>query len=772
MADSLTEASSTAAQMMPGLQHFDDSINSPNVTRPRARRPQDRSPSPSVSPIHLDYDSNQTDDEKIQDNIVTFAGNLVGEMLQGTPPRDFSSSSSGESVLNALGISAEDLLPRSRPPRGRTARDAINDDNGRISSRRSDSSSGSSGSRTGYQDVYEPPAVSNVVNRLVGGAISEALSIQNLRRHAAEQGIISPFNLRHQGESLTDDIKEALASSSSRSFSGGSSPRGTRASIPNTQYLHPRYSVSSASAHLNASGGNLHQQSSLHRSESFQNIECFSSHLARNIIADAKCHFSSQNENSSTKSKVHGSHYRMNKSHLKGRNDAVCIVQKKPEMQVVAEQLVLSTVRGAVEEVYGYKDVKVPFSDTSIPQRKRSASATVIIRRKGSTEEDLTDFVEDLDQRCSFGNLRKSRRHTTTGFRDQTLADFANELMTSNPSSPSFRMFEEEVGRVNMEIPKLMLGESAFGRRGSNSSRTSSCDRSPRGKPRRSSFDLLLESFTKFSASIEKYFKFDIEKTKSTHSSIISDSKSSREALYDFLAKCRTRDSCSRSVSSVSHLDWYVEDLLIDSFHDSFVYMYGENYSDLIDRTCSEKSVIDQVVNVPDVTRSSLAVQHYVSQMVDGVFSQALDAIEKEAVAKKRESTSSSCYEDAFDIPYPHLEEYAQSMADDILYQVITEVTGLIVRDKEVCLYFLITIYLFISKKEHESTLLCNVLYFISLQIVQCRAIATGNWGCGAFGGDPQLKSLIQWIAASVCGAPLLKYYTFGDERMSEVRIP
>ena len=186
--------------MMPGLQHFDDSINSPNVARPRARRPQDRSP--SVSPIHFDYDSNQTDDEKIQDNIVTFAGNLVGEMLQGTPPRDFSSSSSGESVLNALGISAEDLLSRSRSPRSRPIKDSVNDGNSHMSSRRSDSSSGSSGSRTGYHEVYEPPAVSNVVNRLVGGAISEALSIQNLRRHAAEQGILTPLRLRHQGESL------------------------------------------------------------------------------------------------------------------------------------------------------------------------------------------------------------------------------------------------------------------------------------------------------------------------------------------------------------------------------------------------------------------------------------------------------------------------------------------------------------------------------------------------------------------------------------------
>nr|ABG37648.1 poly(ADP-ribose) glycohydrolase [Populus trichocarpa] len=27
--------------------------------------------------------------------------------------------------------------------------------------------------------------------------------------------------------------------------------------------------------------------------------------------------------------------------------------------------------------------------------------------------------------------------------------------------------------------------------------------------------------------------------------------------------------------------------------------------------------------------------------------------------------------------------------------------------------------------------------------------IATGNWGCGAFGGDPELKTMIQWLAAS-----------------------
>ena len=38
--------------------------------------------------------------------------------------------------------------------------------------------------------------------------------------------------------------------------------------------------------------------------------------------------------------------------------------------------------------------------------------------------------------------------------------------------------------------------------------------------------------------------------------------------------------------------------------------------------------------------------------------------------------------------------------------------------------------------------------------------IATGNWGCGAFGGDPELKTIIQWLAASqviYSGSYLLK---------------
>ncbi|KAF2325640.1 hypothetical protein GH714_031566 [Hevea brasiliensis] len=47
--------------------------------------------------------------------------------------------------------------------------------------------------------------------------------------------------------------------------------------------------------------------------------------------------------------------------------------------------------------------------------------------------------------------------------------------------------------------------------------------------------------------------------------------------------------------------------------------------------------------------------------------------------------------------------------------------------------------------------------------------IATGNWGCGAFGGDPELKTIIQWLAASQALRPSIFYYTFGIEALSNL---
>lgn len=62
-----------------------------------------------------------------------------------------------------------------------------------------------------------------------------------------------------------------------------------------------------------------------------------------------------------------------------------------------------------------------------------------------------------------------------------------------------------------------------------------------------------------------------------------------------------------------------------------------------------------------------------------------------------------------------------------------------------------------------------TVLYFGMMYTGLLRQIATGNWGCGAYGGDPQLKSMLQWAAASSAGRPEVIYFPFSDKRMEQV---
>ena len=45
--------------------------------------------------------------------------------------------------------------------------------------------------------------------------------------------------------------------------------------------------------------------------------------------------------------------------------------------------------------------------------------------------------------------------------------------------------------------------------------------------------------------------------------------------------------------------------------------------------------------------------------------------------------------------------------------------------------------------------------------------VATGNWGCGVFGGDPELKLVIQLIASSAAGQSM-RYHSFGDQRLNQ----
>lgn len=51
--------------------------------------------------------------------------------------------------------------------------------------------------------------------------------------------------------------------------------------------------------------------------------------------------------------------------------------------------------------------------------------------------------------------------------------------------------------------------------------------------------------------------------------------------------------------------------------------------------------------------------------------------------------------------------------------------------------------------------------------LTKAPGVASGNWGCGAFGGEPRLKALIQLIAC-VANKRALVYYTFGDSELRD----
>lgn len=61
---------------------------------------------------------------------------------------------------------------------------------------------------------------------------------------------------------------------------------------------------------------------------------------------------------------------------------------------------------------------------------------------------------------------------------------------------------------------------------------------------------------------------------------------------------------------------------------------------------------------------------------------------------------------------------------------------------------------------------------YIKAKIFSMEKKATGNWGCGRISqGDVQLKLVIQWMAASLAGVPVLIYNTSGHEKLTKVSI-
>ena len=70
-----------------------------------------------------------------------------------------------------------------------------------------------------------------------------------------------------------------------------------------------------------------------------------------------------------------------------------------------------------------------------------------------------------------------------------------------------------------------------------------------------------------------------------------------------------------------------------------------------------------------------------------------------------------------------------------------------------------------IMRDIHKAYVGFNLINLESQKDVE-KTISTGNWGCGVFGGNHELKFLQQWIAASFAGVKKLFYFTFNNEKM------
>ncbi|KAL5004025.1 hypothetical protein ScPMuIL_017481 [Solemya velum] len=342
------------------------------------------------------------------------------------------------------------------------------------------------------------------------------------------------------------------------------------------------------------------------------------------------------------------------------------------------------------------------------------------VKPKGSrSDEDIglfnRRFSYDPARRRSLGSLASERRRSSTGFHDPTLSRFAEELMKTKCSVPKFHVIES-----------------------SNRSTTSSGSRR--------------STVSGFKDPILAGFEEELLSRSIGLSSKASLSRSVSNKLSKQCSICDTQSSFSgmKSVSFESEYSSKSQDTSKSSSADTeHVLLYAERLASeiVVEALCTACYTIRG--------QTETLVEQFAQKMASSILLDAMASISKKVTdlqkpgecsqseniqsnSRRRSSCTSITsshldYEDALDVPIFLLEGYADQIANTVLHSSVN-----------------------IWKREVQSE---------KRRFYGC-PVATGNWGCGAFRGDPHVKSLLQWMAASYAGVPLLLFYSFSNPLM------
>ena len=286
-------------------------------------------------------------------------------------------------------------------------------------------------------------------------------------------------------------------------------------------------------------------------------------------------------------------------------------------------------------------------------------------RKSSLSVDDMKNFAADLARRSSSDSFSDSQRRDSCGFKDTLLASFANELIRSNPNSPSLEMFETRRGSRDSLNTRRSSGisEGGLGSSPSQKHHNRYLAASPNSLPdtnREPSVDITPGLSPDIpSVSFIDVTKEDEQHGNRSHSDLgdysLFNSSKRVVSFEDITNQCRSNDeevtvsveSLSRSheailewfnasrrasegeasyVSSNSqstHIEWFVEDLLVESFRAAFLDLFGESYIDYCftksDPHCSGHWSSNQDVKVDGLTSD------FVDNFIQTVMQDALE---------------------------------------------------------------------------------------------------------------------------------------------------